>query len=855
MKKERVFLRCGLWALLFFALSVPGGEPPPQGRWQCTALDARTLALTGDYGELQDALFLRRINVRSRFASRQPKKGWAAESKFHTAGTEAIAQYRPAVAEMFAGQPKIGLVSASGKPLAAVRTGRWMTPIGEARFRDLDGQVKISHNADVAHYCYLQLDRPLERGEKIAITMPAGEKIDFIYDDTVPTPIFKIDQVGYLPDVRKYAYLGAWLGTAGPMPLHKQLADKPFSLKDDGGRTVFTGKLKPRRKDPVNANGTPFTGEEVLELDFSAFTRPGRYHLEVEGVGRSETFRIGDDTMAEAFYVHARGLYHQRCGIAREKPYTEWTAPACHLSCIRGTFPPNDGHYVKGPDSRPWGFYTATNKSLSINHFLLIAQNVPALRKELAVPGGWHDAADWDRRPQHLGIVGDLAAVYLMKPENFCDGQLNLPESGNGIPDILDEAIWGIEHLRQKQQPDGGVGTWIETTRHPTPKDGGAWDDKLPYYLSCATRNSTLEYAAYASELALALRRAGAQDRSVQFRMSAAKAWKFATDPTPPRVRTYHYNGRTVFYREEPNPAPELLVKTGLNLYLLTRETPYLLAAEKAADAAETAMRKDSWRWSPFFWAELEFAKYESAILDKLREKRRQDLLRDAETLISQQEENYPVRIAWYGPDEAWVHTMSWGTYHPLRRARTLVMAHAMTKDRKFFDAACLANNFHNGANPSGSSMTSGLGKTYPVRFLHLDSYADGIAEFVPGITPYRNTYGLPKGAVKLGYGLFYPARLRQGFIGLDLSLLPEKGLPEKACAQAVGKLLPIWRRWCNVEGETVAASEFTVWETIAPAAAVTGYLLNKAQKPAPEWLARKPVDDIRTLPGYAPLP
>ena len=138
---------------------------------------------------------------------------------------------------------------------------------------------------------------------------------------------------------------------------------------------------------------------------------------------------------------------------------------------------------------------------------------------------------------------------------------------------------------------------------------------------------------------------------------------------------------------------------------------------------------------------------------------------------------------------------------------------------------------------------------------LHLDSYADGIAEFVPGITPYRNTYGLPKGAVKLGYGMYYPARMRQGFAGLDLALMPYGKLPEKECAKAVGKLLPIWRRWCNVEGETVAASEFTVWETIAPAAAVTGYLLNKAQKPAPEWVERKPADDIRKLPGYAPLP
>ena len=184
-----------------------------------------------------------------------------------------------------------------------------------------------------------------------------------------------------------------------------------------------------------------------------------------------------------------------------------------------------------------------------------------------------------------------------------------------------------------------------------------------------------------------------------------------------------------------------------------------------------------------------------------------------------------------------------------------LVMAHAMTRDRAYLYAAYLANDFNNGANPSGSSMTSGLGKCYPVRFLDLNSYADGIAEFVPGITPYRNTYGIPRNAIKMAYGLFFPARPQHGFAGLDTSLLPGSGFGENGCARALARTLPIWRRWANVEGETVDASEFTVWETIAPAAVVTGYLLEKAEKPDPEWLDRQPASDIRKLPGYDCLP
>ena len=851
--KKYVFV----WMTLILCLLIPkltgADDLPPRGSWKCTVLDPRTLVLTGDYDELQQTLFRQKSAARDT-GRKLPR--WAEEFNFHAAGTEAIASYRPAAVALLLNEAdKITLGSSQGKPLNVVRTGIWLTPEGLARFPDKAGREKISKNADLAHHCFLELDRPLTEGEEITVTMPAGEKVEFVYRPDTPTPIFKVNQIGYMPDARKYAYLGAWLGTAGPLRLHP-LAGRPFRLAEAGsGKTVFTGTLTKRPEDPVNASGTPFSGEEVLELDFTPFSAPGRYYLAVDGVGRSADFRIGSDTMAEAFYLHARGLFHQRCGIARDENCTNWTARACHPHCFRGTFPPDDSHYNKGADNRPWGFHTVDGKSLTVNHFLLIEQNAPIRAEKLEVAGGWHDAADWDRRPQHLTIVGDLTAVYLLKPENFCDGQLDLPESGNGIPDILDEALWGMEHLRKKQQPDGGVGTWVETTRHPTPDDGCAADDTLVYYLSCATRNSTLEYAAYAAELALALKRAGAEEKAAEYIESAEKAWTFAFQEGRPPVRAYRYNRRTIFYREDPELAPELIVKAGLDLYLLKKDESYLHAAEDAAVRAEAVMKKNAWRWSPFFWIELELGSYDSIVLDKLREARRRPLLRDAEAMLRQQEENYPYRIAWFGPKDAWVHTMSWGTYHPLRRARTFVAAHAMTGAPEFRKAAMIANDFHNGANPSGSAMTSGLGRVYPVRFLDLNSYADGIAEFVPGITPFRNTYGIPRAAVKMAYGLFYPPRAHQNFSGYSISLLPKPGHSENECAQEIGRILPIWRRWCNVEGESVDASEFSVWETIAPAAAVTGYLLGKADKPDPEWKKRKPAGDIRTLPGWHALP
>jgi len=120
--------------------------------------------------------------------------------------------------------------------------------------------------------------------------------------------------------------------------------------------------------------------------------------------------------------------------------------------------------------------------------------------------------------------------------------------------------------------------------------------------------------------------------------------------------------------------------------------------------------------------------------------------------------------------------------------------------------------------------MTSGLGKIYPAVFLDLISYADNIGEFVPGITPYGNTFGLNRNVLKMVY-------------------------KDKAY------LLPIFRRNINLEFLSVPASEYSVWETIAPAAVTTGYLLERAQLPLKEWKNRKPGGDFRELPGYKALP
>ena len=581
------------------------------------------------------------------------------------------------------------------------------------------------------------------------------------------------------------------------------------------GKAAYVSPTPPAHRvgDGTTKEGVPFIGEETYEMDFSSVTNEGTYFVRIPGVGRSADFRIAASAAEEAFRVHMLGLYQKRCGIAKAEPYTHWTAGACHAKVVRGTFPPEEGKLEP-----------------KVKWFEIIRDNTDWKGERLDVVGGWHDAADYDRRPMHLNIVNDLCAVYLMKPENFYDGQLAIHERGNGIPDVLDEAEWGLRHLLAVQQKDGGVGTWIETTRHPSPGNVAEKDD-MPYAVSRATRRSSLMYAAHAALLA----RCRPEFRE-KYAESAKRAWAFALS-APRQSATFSIRrekGRflgkrtenvVVRWTEDEDLPVEYLLKAAVNLHSLTDDASYLAPIEGDAKNLSEKLAKKTWNLIPLLYAG-ERALGLPGSLCAIFRKWEKAKINAAKGICEQVEGAYAYRAPWWPPQKGWCHAMGFGHSHPLVRAQSLLAAYQISGEKRCLDAISLAADFHNGCNPQGTTLTSGLGEVYPVAFLDLPSYVDGIAEYVPGITPYRWTYAMPKGAVDMVWG----------------------GDRQKASKW------PIWRRWGNLEGQTVAASEYTVWETIAPAASVMGYLIspNAASplKPRPA-----PASRLSDLPGYWLLP
>ena len=77
--------------------------------------------------------------------------------------------------------------------------------------------------------------------------------------------------------------------------------------------------------------------------------------------------------------------------------------------------------------------------------------------EDRSIVGGHYDAGDYNPRG-HYDVVHILLLAYEMFPEKFFDGQLDIPERANGVPDIVDEAMWGLQALLALQDSDGGVG-------------------------------------------------------------------------------------------------------------------------------------------------------------------------------------------------------------------------------------------------------------------------------------------------------------------------------------------------------------------------------------------------------------
>lgn len=287
----------------------------------------------------------------------------------------------------------------------------------------------------------------------------------------------QVDSIGYQPDDgRKLCMMGAWTGTGGPLALGAVTAGVFNVIDLATGSNVFSGV------PALSATNDAESGCMVYALDFTPVRQPGRYRIGVPGVGYSAPFAVDPQVNRPVLTALLRLLYHQRCGIAIRPPYTTHSHAACHRS-----------------------------PALLVDIYHSLDDVMKELPKHVVKPrrtidgwGGWHDAGDYDRAGWHIFVATSLLDAYDAFPFIFADGDSNIPESTNGIPDILDEVRWGLEWFKRMQDPaDGGLYYRVETVNygHCMPEE-----DAQQLYAMAKYPKYTMWFAAGAAQAARILK-------------------------------------------------------------------------------------------------------------------------------------------------------------------------------------------------------------------------------------------------------------------------------------------------------------------------------------------------------------
>ncbi|HEX9956574.1 MAG TPA: glycoside hydrolase family 9 protein, partial [Fibrella sp.] len=220
----------------------------------------------------------------------------------------------------------------------------------------------------------------------------------------------RLNQIGFYPNASKVAII---IGEQGG----------PFQVTTtDGKKVLFTGALSEPRKNAIS-------GKTARTADFSAFGSTGTFMVNVPGLGRSYPFAIRPAVHREVAIGSLKGFYYQRVSTALPEKFAgQWHRPAGH------------------PDTR------------ILIHPSAASATRPA-GTTISSPWGWYDAGDYNKYIVNSGIsMGTLLSLYEDFPD-FCRTlAVNIPESNNRLPDLLDESLWNLRWMMTMQDPaDGGV--------------------------------------------------------------------------------------------------------------------------------------------------------------------------------------------------------------------------------------------------------------------------------------------------------------------------------------------------------------------------------------------------------------
>ncbi|MGH1346410.1 MAG: glycoside hydrolase family 9 protein [Nannocystales bacterium] len=490
--------------------------------------------------------------------------------------------------------------------------------------------------------------------------------------DHLRAPPIRVNQVGYLPSRPKFATLR----DPGQIPV-------AWALLDAEGVEVATGMTTVFGPDVGS-------GEHVHWVDFSSVKTTGEGYVVRVGEEQSDAFAIQGHLYRSMKLDALRFFFHNRSGTEIAMPFAgeaRWARGAGHQS----------------------------DRSVSCQ---------PALdcTGTFDVSGGWYDAGDHGKYVVNAGIaVWTLLNAYERMTEvgaganAFADGTANIPESGNGTNDLLDEVRWELEFLLRMQVPAGHP-KWAGMAFHKVHEE--AWAG-LPLSPPDATDKRFLHRPSTAATLNLAAVTAQAArvyetiDPTFARRCLTASKRAYAAAKTTPDLHASGDDNVGGGPYEDSRVSDEFYW-AAIELYLSTGDAQYRKDAQgEHFGVVLGPTRAQGGHAAPMNWqlvgslGTLSLATAGARRAPADAKAAREAVVAVARSIAKQVErEGYRVPLA---PDGA--GNYPWGSNSlVLNNAVVLGLGYAFSKDDALLDATAEAMNYILGRNPVWQSYVTGYG-------------------------------------------------------------------------------------------------------------------------------------------------